>query len=181
MRDAQQAQQRFHEVVARTQPGPLRERLAEIAARLDRSVAEVGATAQRGHDLGRARARIDKATVERRLAEQRAEAERARVDDPLSLDDTTDRTVRSLQSQLDAAQHLDEVSEQAESKLRLLQAQLDEAVARAAELGATNADADRAVQGVGEDVEHVIVEVEALRLALEETSESGRSGPTGTV
>jgi hypothetical protein len=178
VRDAQRAQSRFREVVDRTPGGPLRERLEDIARQLDRGVAEVWATAQRGHDLGRARNRIDTVSVRRRLDDQRAAVEQARAADPLSLDDTAARTADSLERQLDSARRLDEVREQAEARLRLLQAQLDEAVARAAELGAATVDAELTVAGVGEDVEHVVVEIEALRLALEETSEAERGGST---
>src|SRR3712207_5575708 len=69
VRDAQRSQGRFLEVVDRTPGGPLRERLDEIARRLDRGVAEVWTPAQRGHELGRARNRIDTVSVRRRLDE----------------------------------------------------------------------------------------------------------------
>jgi hypothetical protein len=100
-------------------------------------------------------------------------AAKAQADDPLSLDDTATRTVQSLESQLASAKRLDDVTDQAEARLKLLQAQLDEAVARAAELGVSSAADASALAGVGDDVDHVVLEMEALRQALEETG--GRS------
>jgi hypothetical protein len=46
-------------------------------------------------------------------------------------------------------------------------------VARAAELGVSSAADASALAGVGDDVDHVVLEMEALRQALEETG--GRS------
>jgi hypothetical protein len=47
---------------------------------------------------------------------------------------------------------------------------MDEAVARAAELAAASAADAQALAGLGDDVDHMVEELEALRLALEETS-----------
>jgi hypothetical protein len=81
-------------------------------------------------------------------------------------------TLASLRAQLASADRLDRVTAEAESKLRLLQAQLDEAVARAAELSVKAGDVGE-LAGVGDDIAHVVDEMEALRLALEETSGGG--------
>src|SRR5688572_15013642 len=58
VQDALRAQTRFDEVVQRTRPGPLRERLGEIGGRLNQGVDEVWATAQQGQSLKGARRRI---------------------------------------------------------------------------------------------------------------------------
>jgi hypothetical protein len=174
---ALRAQNRFAEVVARTSAGPLRDRLVDIGRQLDHGVGEVWATAQRGQTLRQARRRIDVDSVTRQLGIARASADQAQTADPLSLDDTATRTAESLQGQLGSAQRLDEVTDQAEARLQLLGAQLDEAVARAAELAASSAADASLLAGVGDDVDQLVLEMEALRQALEETG-----GPTpGTL
>ena len=78
--------------------------------------------------------------------------------------------MQSLEAQLDSARRLDEVTSRAEARLRLLQARMDESVARAAELSAASAADASALAGLGDDVDNMVDELEALRLALEETS-----------
>jgi hypothetical protein len=170
VQDALQAQGRLDEVLRHVRPGPLRDRLADIARRMDDGVGEVWVTAQQGQALRSARRRIDVPALERRLDDARAEEARHRAAEPLSIDDTATRTVQSLEGQLDSARRLDEVTSRAEARLKLLQAQMDEAVARAAELAAASAADATALAGLGDDVEHVVEELEALRLALQETS-----------
>lgn len=167
-RDALQAQARFREVAARAPAGPTRDRLHEIGQRLDEGVLQVWATAQRGNTLRQARQRLDVPGLERRLEDARRAAAESAAEDPLSTDDLAGRTVTSLQGQLDSAARLDQVTAQAEKRLTLLQAQLDESVARASELSVSAGDTS-ALQGVGSDIEHLVEEMEALRLALEET------------
>ncbi|MDH4144495.1 MAG: hypothetical protein OEY23_04925 [Acidimicrobiia bacterium] len=163
VRDALGARTRFEAVVAAARSGPLRERLAEIGTRLDHGVEQVWETAQRGHAVGRARRQIDTRRVESRLAEARRAAE-SDGDAELAA-----RTIASLEDQLAVAGRLDAATERTVTGLRLLQAQLDESVTRAAELAARSA-ADADLSAVRDDVEHVVVEMEALRQALEETA-----------
>lgn len=167
------SQRRFREIVGRTNPGPIRDRLAEIGERLDHGVSQVWATARQGHSLRKARRNIDQPVIEQRLLQAKAAASQ-RALDPLSLDDTAARTVASLENQLAAAARLAEVTDQAEAKLKLLQAQLDEAVASSAELSMQVADA-AGLTSLGDDVDQLVDSMEALRLALEETSINGAS------
>ena len=51
---------------------------------------------------------------------------------------------------------------------------MDEAVARAAELSAASAADVSALAGVGDDVDQMVEEMEALRLALEEMAGAAR-------
>jgi len=163
VQDALKAQARFGEVVAAARPGPLRDRLAEIGRALDDGVATTWATARQGQVVREARRRIDTNEVNRRLATFRSS------DGP-----DAEPTVRSLEAQLDSAARLDAATASAESRLRLLQAQLDEAVARAAELSARTGDIGE-LAGVESSITEVTDQMEALRLALEET---GRAGGT---
>jgi hypothetical protein len=161
VRDALSARRRFEEAVGRARPGPLRDRLEEIGRQLTEGVNRTWATAQQGQTLREARKRIDTNKVSQRIAQLQDHA-----------DANAEGTLASLRAQLSSAERLDRVTVEAESKLRLLQAQLDEAVARAAELSVKAGDVGE-LSGVGDDIAHVVEEMEALRLALEETSGGG--------
>ncbi|MFN0092611.1 MAG: hypothetical protein ACKVWR_20450 [Acidimicrobiales bacterium] len=162
VRGALQARNRFNEAVSRAGAGPVRERLVDISHRLDQGVEQCWITAQKGQQLREARKRIDTNVVAQRIAETR------RAGGP-ELSDTAAKTVRALESQIESAARLDGVIADAESRLKLLQAQLDEAVARGVELTVKAGD-PTALAGVGDDIDHVVEEMEALRLALEETN-----------
>jgi len=66
------------------------------------------------------------------------------------------------------------VASEARDRLRLLDARLDEAVARAVELSLGTGDA-RALQG---DVDQLVEEMEALRLALEDAGPAPLASPS---
>ncbi|MGD9753249.1 MAG: hypothetical protein AB7W59_19825, partial [Acidimicrobiia bacterium] len=123
VQDALKARTRFEEAVHSAAPGPLRDRLDEIGRSLEAGVERTWATARQGQALRDARRRIDTNAVSSRLSTIRS-----------STDPNASKTVASLEAQLASAQRLDSITREAESKLRLLQAQLEEAVARAAEL-----------------------------------------------
>ncbi|MCC6437032.1 MAG: hypothetical protein IT196_18530 [Acidimicrobiales bacterium] len=161
VQDALRAQNRFGDAIAGAAAGPLRERLLEIGRSLDAGVERTWATARQGQTLRDARRRIDTNQVNARLASFRT------TDDPNAAN-----TVASLEAQLASAERLDAVTREAESKLRLLQAQLDEAVARAAELSVRAGDVGE-LAGVEHDIAEVTDQLEALRLALEETNQVG--------
>ena len=61
------------------------------------------------------------------------------------------------------------MSRDAGTRLRVLNAQMDEAVARAVELSVTAADGSD-LSPLSADVESLVGELESLRLALEETA-----------
>jgi hypothetical protein len=168
VQNALQARTRFAEAAGRAPAGPLRDRLLEISARVDTGVEESWQVAQRGEALVQARRGIDLAEIDRRLQEA-GQAE---------TDPTGDRVVRSLEGQRETAARLDGVIANANDQLRLLDAGLDEAVARTLELSA-HAQAGGGVEGLGQDVDELVTEVEALRLALEETDAAARGDVAG--
>jgi len=168
VQNALQARTRFAEAADRAPAGPLRDRLREIASRVDTGVEESWHVAQRGEALVQARRGIDLAEIDRRLKEA-GEA---------TTDPSGDRVVRSLEGQRDTAARLDGVIANANDQLRLLDAGLDEAVARTLELSA-HAQAGGDVEGLGQDVDELVTEVEALRLALEETDAAARGDVSG--
>jgi len=170
--DAKQAQTKFDAAVGRADAGPLRERLREIAARVSEGVAECWRVAQRGEALTDARQQIDSDQAQIELDEVMAEwSGPARVDSP------TARTVEALKAQLASAARMDEIIVDTRDRLRLLNARLDEAVARAYELSVQASDvAD--LSGLGDDVDGLVGEMEALRQGLEE---AGGQTATGTA
>ena len=163
VQDALQARNRFAEAVTRVQPGPLRDRLEEIEARMQTGVDECWQVARRGEALTRARRGIDLADVDRRLAQAEG------TGDTGGVAPAQPAIVEALQVQRSTAQRLDGVIDGAQAELRLLGARLDEAVARTLELSAHAGAEAGAVTGLGSDVDDLVSEMESLRLALDET------------
>jgi hypothetical protein len=161
--DALQARTRFAEAVGSAREGPMRDRLVEIQSRVDTGVEEVWRIARRGHDLVDARRRVDPEAIRRDIAATEAHAEQ-----PWATDSTTQRTLESLRAQLGTVERLERVIGDADSQLRLLNARLDEAAARTIELSVQAHDVTE-LGGLGDDVDQMVDEMEALRLAIEET------------
>ena len=113
-------------------------------------------------------------TAELSDAQFRAEANR----DPSRVH-TLQETVTALQTQVDAAERLRSGAVGAQDRLRSLDAQLDEIVARTVELSAT-ADDIGAVDAIGADLDRVRMGMEAVRQGLEEVSRIDR-GTTATT
>jgi len=89
--------------------------------------------------------------------------------------------LEALQAQVLSAQRLGTVAQDARSRLELLNARLDEAVARAVELSLSAEDA-AALTGLGGDVDSLVGEMESLRSALDEVGRAGRGATaTGTA
>ena len=170
--DALQAQTRFHEAVRSAREGPMRDRLLEIEGRVDTGVDEVWRIARRGHDLVDARRRIDPDAIRREM-----DATGATADQPWATGSAMDQTMASLRAQLATAERLERVIGDADSQLRLLNARLDEAAARTIELSVQADDVD-ALSGLGDDVNTMVDEMEALRQAIEETG-GGTAAATG--
>jgi hypothetical protein len=163
VRQAQRAEARFDQVLAGTDPGPLRDRLAEVDARVAVGVGECWRIAQRGNELSAAVADLDVADLQRQL--QAAEAEAARHPERADLAGTA----AAVRQQLASAQRLAGVARDAEDRLRRLSAQLNEVVARAVELSLQGPDLGT-LQPLGSDVDDLVGELETLRVALEETT-----------
>ena len=159
VQDAIQAHNRFQAAVSDARPGPLRDRLAEIDDRVQTGVREVWRIARRGHDLVDARRRLDPRSIRHEL--EQAEAHLG--DGPAAAG-----TLEALRSQLATVERLERVIADADSQLRLLNARLDEAAARTIELS-VRAESVSDLGGLGHDVDLMVEDMEALRLAIEET------------
>src|SRR5215207_7101595 len=167
-------EQRIDDVVRRMQPGPLQDSLSAIADRVHAAVEESYRIAQRGQALDRARRDIDVPAIDRGYAELGA----SDPNDPVTV-----QVREALDAQRATAQRLDRVMSEAQSRLRLLDARMDEALARAIELSAqSESSAAVGTAGtLGTDVDNLVTEMEALRQALDETSGTpgGLSAPGG--
>jgi hypothetical protein len=84
-----------------------------------------------------------------------------------------------MESQLASAARLDATIQDTYDRLVLLDARTDEAVARAVELSVSQAD-DQAIGELDSDVGRIVGDLEALRLAIEETH-GGPSAHGGTA
>lgn len=171
---AQKAQRQFDQAAKRTKDGPLRERLVEIGTRIADGVTECTRIAVGGQTMTEARAQIDVTAITRELSALPPGPESGAPAPPpppgtTDGDATTQaQTAAALQSQLDTAKRMDQVIASTRDRLRLLDAQLGEAVTRAIELS-VRPEASSDVAALGADVDSLVHELESLRVALDET------------
>ena len=149
------ARNRFDEARRTTRPGPLRDRLDALRRPIDSGVEECWRVAQQAQVVSDARKRLDAPALRRRLATLETAG--------------NEPAAASVRAQLGSAARLDGVIADTTQRLEVLEARLTEAVARSIEVAAL-AGRDDELAGVGSDVEQVVDELEALRLALAETN-----------
>lgn len=158
--ETQFAEARYDKVLRGAASGPLKDRLTQIGDRIHDGVREAWRIAQRGQMLEDGLHQLQPAAAERQLQQALIEAQR-------NPSDSNRRRIESLQSQVATAQRLQDVTRDAAERLRLLDARLDEAVARAIELSLSGDTVQ--LSGLDSDVDNLVGEMEALRQALEET------------
>jgi hypothetical protein len=168
VRGALDAQRRYRNAVASATEGPMRDRLIEIGERIDAGVDECWRIARRGDALNDAISNLD-------VPQAQVDLENAKR---ASRDDANDPTVQSLVAQLDSARGVVEAADHTREKLRLLDARLDVAVARAVELS-IRADDVGELGGLGSQVEDVVSDMETLRVSLEEAAGTARAAGAG--
>jgi hypothetical protein len=167
VKEAVAAQRRFETACARTQPGPLRDHLTDLGRRLGDGVRESSHIARQAQTLAEAWSELDVAGVQREMADVKNQ--------PAS--DSRDRTEAALKAQLDSANRIGKVADDARDRLRVLNAELDEAVARAIELSVQAAD-PKTLDPLAENVDSLVGELESLRQALGNVSGNpSESGP----
>lgn len=171
---AQESKQRFDKVVADMSAGPLRDRLAQLAGRLDDGVSESWRIARRGNDITLALGKLDTLQAQTDLARLRAQI--AARPTGMQATDSEQQTIQALEAQLQSADRLQTVATDARDRLQLLDARFDELVARAVEVSVGAID----TEALGDDVDALVTELESLRVALDETNQAARSA-TGTV
>jgi hypothetical protein len=160
VRDALDAQRRYRRAVETTQTGPLQNRLIEIGERIDSGVEECYRIARRGDALVDAINNLD-------VVGARKDLEAAKRAAKATPGEAQDATVESLEAQVAAADRLIDVARDAQDRVRLLNARLDEAVARAVELSLRAEDVGE-LGGLGSDVDQLVEEMESLRVALDD-------------
>lgn len=152
---AQRSCNKLRATVDAAQDGPLRDRLVEIAGKLEQGLDETWAIAQRGDAIDDTIRHLDPVGLRSRrdyLLETDTDGQNAEA-------------LRSLDQQLASVERLRTGSEQTATTLRLAQVRYDELVSRAAEITLGSAD----TTAYEHDVEALVIELEALRQAVEET------------
>jgi len=144
--------QRFAAVASQRQAGPMHDQLQLVGHRIDDGVRRAWDVARKGDALDQALATLDVAQVQKQLK-----------------DASSDPTIAALNAQLATATRLSEVSAAAADRLRLLNAQLGEAVAQAVELSLTEAP-DVDLNRLAGTVDSAVRELEALRQGMDEVS-----------
>jgi hypothetical protein len=158
---AQRAGTRLRATVDAAPAGPLRARLVSIAEQLQVALQESWEIAQRGDAIDDQVRALDPTALR-----SKRESLRARAGDAPSSE--LEAAVASVESQLATADRLKVLSAQTADRLRLTQARMDELVARAAEVSVGASDTDAYAHAVDD----LVIELEALRLAVEETREA---------
>lgn len=163
--DAAQAAKRFDEQVKRLPAGPLREELTEVGQRVNEGVRDCWEIANRGVALDVARKQLGLSQAANELDRLRGDrAMRAQQGMDLT---SIDQAITAVTRQLAAGQRVETAAFEARDRLRVLNAQLDEAVAAVVEMSLRpNAGSAGAIRG---QVNGIVDELEALRLALDET------------
>jgi hypothetical protein len=156
---AQRARTALHDTLRGAADGPLKDRLVDVAERLDGAIEESWSIAKRGDEIDEAINRIDPVRLRSQLATLRAAGDDA--------GDSTAAAVESVESQLASADRLKVLSVRTAERLRLTETRLDELVARAAEVSVGRTDSE----AYEHDVDNLVIELEALRQAVAETNE----------
>lgn len=164
--DAIRSRNQFAELISGMLDGPVRDRLSGLGDRAAATIDEMWAAARTGNDLSKAYRKLDPELARRRLAASAA-SQTEGSDDP---------TTAALRSKVEAAERLEAAIEKTRSRLVSLQVRLDDTVARGVELATGGARAD-AFDELDSEITSISEELEALRLALDETSGSADTRP----
>ena len=157
---AQQSAIKLQETIDAAGDGPVKERMQGVREKLEHGLEETWKIARRGHEIDQAVHRLDPTALRSKLESLQSTSDTT----PTSSADVA-AAVASLESQLESVDRLKEQSTRTSNRLRLTQTRLDELVARAAEVSIGAGDTD----AYEHDVEDLVVELEGLRLAVEET------------
>ncbi len=158
IQQAQTSGRRLRATVDGADDGPLKQQLQDIVAQLDRGLDEAWLVAKRGDEIDDVVRHLDPTSLRSKLTSLEARA-------AASPDPDTDAAIVSLGQQLATADRLKQQSADTADSLRRTQVRLDELVARAAEVRIGVADTDTYAQ----DVDDLVIQLEALHQAVEET------------
>lgn len=158
--DALQARIRFDQAASTFRHGPLRDAIDRIGGQIDQAVDRCWEVARQGDLVASGRSRIDDRSIDKELKRLRSSLDGAEPNQ------TQANTIEALQSQVDAAARLDAILADTTDRLDLLNARLDQSVTQAIELSVT--DHRGGADAIGNDVQRIVDELEALRSAMEE-------------
>jgi len=150
VKDSLGSQTRFRRSLEKVGDGPLQLRLTEIGQRVDRGVEECWEVARKGQQLTDARRSIDVSSAQRT-----ADAPDGHPD-----------LIAAASSEIAAHQRLADREESVKTSLKVLNARLDEAVARVAEM-ATRTSAVDDLAGITNAIDGVVGDLESLRIGLD--------------
>ncbi|MFK7918825.1 MAG: hypothetical protein AB8G14_12150 [Ilumatobacter sp.] len=150
---------KLRQTIEAADAGPLRERMSTVAERLDDGMRETWQIAQRGDQIDAAIRRLEPVALRDKQATLSAQAESGANPDLAA-------AITSVEQQLEAVARLELESSKTADRLRLTQTRLDELVSRAAEVAIGAGDTD----AYEHDVDDLVVELEALRQAVDETN-----------
>jgi hypothetical protein len=173
VRQSLTAQSKFNQMVANSQPGPIQDRLRDIARRVGDGVRECWRIARMGAGLDTSLAGLDRDETSREL--RRTQEERGKVVPGSPSAAALDQTEAALAARLQSIVRIEAARQRAADRLRVLSAQLNEAVASAVELSLQTGDPGAASELAGR-VDTVVGDIETLRQAMEETQGASSSG-----
>ena len=158
MQQAQGSGRKLRSTVADADDGPVKSTMQGVVDQLERGLGEAWAIARRGNEIDHAVRRLDPTALRSKLATFQARA--AATPSP-----EHDAAIASVERQIETAERLKHQSAETATSLRLTQIRLDELVARASEVqfGAVDTVAYR------RDVDDLVIKLEALHQAVEET------------
>jgi hypothetical protein len=158
MQQAKGSGPKLRSTMAAAERGPLKTTMQGIVDQLERGLGEAWAIARRGDEIDDAVRRLDPTALRSKLATLQAQAAAAPSPEH-------DAAVASVERQIASAERLKAQSAEMAASLRLTQTQLDELVARASEVQVGAVD----TAAYQRDVDDLVVKLEALHQAVEET------------
>ena len=174
VQSSQSARTRFASAVDAAPSGPLRDRLKSIGERINEAAREIWVIAKDGHTLNGALKAISATEINSRVGAATEALKGAAPERLASLQASLDSAIARQQS----AQRLSAQRTSLEDRLRELDGKLDELSARGIELSVSGStsEVDPSFDTLRSDVDSVIVEMEALRQAMEETGALAKRG-----
>ena len=150
---------KLHQTIEGANEGPLKGRMESIASRLDDGLRETWEIARRGDQIDDTIRRLDPTALRSKLATLEQRTQGTPTPDVAS-------AIASVENQLESVERLELESKKTADRLRLTQTRLDELVSRAAEVAIGAGDTD----AYEHDVDDLVIELEALRQAVDETN-----------
>lgn len=154
--DSLRARAQFHSLLATTVPGPMQDRLHELAPKIDAGVLAVWEAVQQAMRLEQVLVTLDPDRVTDDLKRAKRAEQAGQADGG---------TVEALSARFASTQRLLNSHDELRQRIPVLEARLGTAVARAAELTLTSATAPATgdLDQLGGELDQLVLELEALQ------------------